>query len=177
VGVASRRRTRNENHRSDQDSRTTELCRIRLWRRLRLGADVDPSLDLFGATEGTTVLTQAKNKDPRRLLATIVTLGALAAVPMVAVAPPAAAAPVSGIVQVDKNWQHPRGGDDEDQDEQDENELGPFGGLFGQSNPFGDLLGGLFGGSNPFGGQFGGTNPFGGQFGGTNPFGGLFGSS
>ncbi|MDF3312894.1 hypothetical protein P3H15_49105 [Rhodococcus sp. T2V] len=81
---------------------------------------------------------------------------------MSAAATPAAAAPVSGIVHVDRNWDHPRGGDDDqDQDDQGENELNPFGGLFGRSNPFD----GLFGEANPFGGMFGGSNPFGGMFG------------
>ncbi|MGW4340289.1 hypothetical protein ACWEK5_47090 [Rhodococcus koreensis] len=117
-----------------------------------------------------TVLKQAKKNDPPCLLATMVVLGALAAVPMSAVATPAAAAPVSGIVQVDRDWQQPRGWDedqDEDQDEQqEENELNPFGfGLFGEAIPFGDMFGGLFGGSNPFGGLFGQSIPFGDMFG------------
>ena len=101
--------------------------------------DVDPYLDLFGATEGMTVLKQAKMDDPQRLLAKIVILGALAAVPMSAVATPAAAAPVSGIVQIDRDWQQPRGWDEDQDEQQDENELG-FG-LFGEAIPFGDMFG------------------------------------
>ena len=91
------------------------------------------------------MLNQAKYNDLPCLLAKIVILGALAAVPMPAVATPAAAAPVSGIVQVDRDWQQPRGWDDdqdEQQDEQDENELNSFGfGLFGRSVPFGGMFG------------------------------------
>ena len=103
-----------------------------------------------------TVLKQAKKDDPQRLLAKIVILGALAAVPMSAVATPAAAAPVSGSVQVDRDWQQPRGWDEDQDEQQDENELNPFGfGLFGEAIPFGDMFGGLFGQSIPFGDMFG----------------------
>ena len=113
-----------------------------------------------------TVLKQAKKNDPPCLLAKIVILGALAAVPMSAVATPAAAAPVSGIVQIDRDWQQPRGWDEDQDEQQDENELNPFGfGLFGEAIPFGDMFGGLFGGSNPFGGLFGQSIPFGDMFG------------
>ena len=118
--------------------------------------DVDPYLDLFGATEGMTVLKQAKKNDPPCLLAKIVILGALAAVPMSAVATPAAAAPVSGIVQIDRDWQQPRGWDEDEDEQQNENELNLFGfGLFGEAIPFGDMFGGLFGQSIPFGDMFG----------------------
>ncbi|RZL73425.1 MAG: hypothetical protein EOP32_36850 [Rhodococcus sp. (in: high G+C Gram-positive bacteria)] len=110
-----------------------------------------------------TVLKQAK-KTPR-LLAKIVMIGALAAVPMSAVATPAAAAPVSVIVHVDRDWEHPRGGDDKKDEKKDENELNPFGGLFGEANPFGDMFGDMLGGANPFGGLFGQSNPFGDMFG------------
>ncbi|MFF2115139.1 MULTISPECIES: hypothetical protein [Rhodococcus] len=153
-------------HAEETTIRARQLGRFRPFRRRpRLVEDMDRYHDLFGATEGTTVLKQVKENDLSRLLAKIVVVGVLAAFPMAAVAAPAAAAAVSGVVQVDRNGQHPRGGDDDQDDQQDENELNPFGGLLGESNPFGDMFGDMFGGSNPFGGLLGESNPFGDMFG------------